>query len=52
MGFYRKKPVVIEAIQYTGNNDREISNFSSGAAQGLIIPFSPESPDIPIENNV
>ena len=27
MGFYRKKPVVIEAIQFTGQNDTEIADF-------------------------
>lgn len=27
MAKYRKKPVVIEAIQYTGNNKVEIYNF-------------------------
>jgi hypothetical protein len=27
---YRKKPVVIEAIQYTGNNGVEIFNFVHG----------------------
>lgn len=26
---YRKKPVVIDAIQYTGNNDYEISKWSN-----------------------
>jgi hypothetical protein len=30
MGFYRKKPVVVEAIQWTGNNYEEIQNFSDG----------------------
>lgn len=28
MGKYRKKPVVIEAIQYTGKNAFEIENFA------------------------
>ncbi len=27
---YRKKPVVIEAIQYTGDNKREVIDFSNG----------------------
>ena len=27
MGMYRKKPVVIEAIQYTGKNSAEIAEF-------------------------
>ena len=27
---YRKKPVLIEAIKYTGNNDREIYSWSAG----------------------
>jgi hypothetical protein len=29
MGQYRKKPVVIEAIQWNGNNQGEIANFIS-----------------------
>ena len=29
MGFYRKKPVVIEAIQYTGENRSEVLDFDS-----------------------
>lgn len=40
MGFYRKKPVVIEAIQFTGNFD-EIENFVGGDAEfrdgGLVV---------------
>lgn len=27
---YRKKPIVIEAIQYTGKNDDEIKRWSNG----------------------
>jgi hypothetical protein len=27
MGFYRKKPVVIQAIQWTGENFKEIADF-------------------------
>jgi hypothetical protein len=32
---YRKKPVVIEAIQYTGDNLEEIVSFSGGVANGF-----------------
>lgn len=32
MGQYRKKPVVIEAIQYTGANVQEILEFTNGGA--------------------
>lgn len=28
---YRKKPVVIEAVQFTGNNDWEIAKFEQAA---------------------
>ena len=40
---YRKKPVVIEALQYTGYNADEIIKFTKGMAQkgvgkSLIIP--------------
>lgn len=28
---YRKKPVIIEAIQFTGHNDKECLNFCSSA---------------------
>jgi hypothetical protein len=27
---FRKKPVVIEAIQYTGQNNMEVTHFASG----------------------
>ena len=29
---YRKKPVVIEAVQYTGDNKKEIVEFTDGLA--------------------
>lgn len=41
---FRKKPVVIEAIQYTGGNEIEIIEFTEGQAmkniyeEGMIIP--------------
>ena len=28
---YRKKPIIIEAIQYTGNNGQQIRDWSNGA---------------------
>lgn len=31
---YRKKPVVIEAIQYTGHNDSQMKSWSGGAVIG------------------
>lgn len=30
MGFYRKKPVVVEAIQWTGSNLKEVIAFKDG----------------------
>lgn len=30
---YRKKPVVIEAIQWNGNNETEIANWSKGSGR-------------------
>jgi hypothetical protein len=33
---YRKKPVVIEAIQYTGDNADEIVDFTAGDRQAQI----------------
>lgn len=30
MGFYKKKPVVIEAVQYTGDNPTEVNNLLGG----------------------
>jgi len=32
MGQYRKRPVVIEAIQYTGENKREVLEFTHFSA--------------------
>lgn len=44
MTFYRKKPVVIQAVQWTGENNTEILHFcstcyitSSGKAKDLIV---------------
>ena len=44
MTFYRKKPVVIQAVQWTGENNIEILNFcstcyitSSGKTKDLVI---------------
>lgn len=44
MAFYRKKPVVIQAVQWTGENNTEILKFcsdcyitSSGKTKDLII---------------
>ena len=33
---YRKKPVVIEAVQWTGQNIAEINNFAFGHVQGAV----------------
>lgn len=30
---YRKKPVIIEAIQWNGNNETEIANFTKGSGR-------------------
>ena len=35
---YRKKPVVIEAIQWTGNNHIEVAEFMFGANVYINIP--------------
>lgn len=37
-GRYRKKPVVIEAIQYTGSNAGEIRDFVDFPLHGLASP--------------
>lgn len=37
MGLYRKKPVVIEAIQFTRNNFQEIRDFTGYNANTLTI---------------
>ena len=36
---YRKKPVEIEAVQYTGNNEHEIMDFA-GDARVRCVPMS------------
>ncbi|MFB4472159.1 hypothetical protein ACDI16_04280 [Oceanobacillus caeni] len=38
MAKYRKKPVEIDAIQWTGDNVKEVSNFISGTHS--ILPFA------------
>lgn len=30
MGYYRKKPVVVEALQWKGDNEEEMGKFASG----------------------
>ena len=42
---YRKKPVVIEAIQWTGNNNEKINNFCSD-----LIGESPDESGIAYNN--
>lgn len=39
IGTYRKKPVVIQAVQWTGNNPCEIQEFAGSAAK--IIKYAP-----------
>lgn len=41
MGFYRKRPVVIQAIQWTGSNFEEISQFMGCTSEDY---FNTESP--------
>ena len=45
MAKYRKKPVVIECIQFTGNNGREIEQWSNGKA--IISPVLEPTKDNP-----
>lgn len=43
---YRKKPVVIEAIQWTGKNDEVIEEFVGDALQGYgddLVAYQPRS---------
>jgi len=35
---FRKKPVVIDAVQWTGDNVAEINNFAAGHIHGAITP--------------
>jgi hypothetical protein len=35
---YRKKPVVIEAIRYTGDNVADVLAFAGDAANGSLLP--------------
>lgn len=42
MAKYRKKPVVIEAVQFTGRNILEITTFIDGAAPDLRHPIACE----------
>lgn len=40
---YRKKPVVIEALQWTGDNVKEMRAFLGGAVADIVTVFSPVS---------
>jgi len=33
----QKKPIIVEAIEYTGDNKREIIDFTNGLAQKKLI---------------
>lgn len=37
---YRKKPVVVEAVKWTGENRDEITSFTKGRAQGNLSPLT------------
>lgn len=39
---YRKKPVDIQAVQFTGNNYTEVWQFTNGMAHSYIIDVRPE----------
>jgi hypothetical protein len=39
MGKYRKKPIVVEAVQWSGNNIEEVRDFAS--SQSLPVTFEP-----------
>lgn len=45
MAQYRKKPVVIEALRYTGENRKEILEFAPRATEVTANPGSPTCPD-------
>ena len=41
MAFYQKKPVVVEAVEWTGENHREMWNFLTGLTESYIEPSGP-----------
>ena len=42
---YRKKPIVIEAIQYTGNNDHKLKLWSNGTVYSSpVLEITKENP--------
>ena len=46
MPYFKKKPIVIEAIQYTGNNGRELGQWSNGAViQSPVLEPSDDYPN-------
>ncbi len=41
-----KKPITVTFVKYTGDNDKEILDFTEGSATlKSTIPFSPDAPD-------
>lgn len=43
---FRRKPAIIEAIQYTGNNGRELNEWSNGAViQSPVLEPSADYPE-------
>lgn len=41
---FRKRPIVIEAIQYTGDNANELYNFSNDIVQSPILEITEDNP--------
>ena len=39
MNFYRKKPEVIQAMQYNGTNSKEILDFVGAEKNNFVFPF-------------
>lgn len=46
---FRKKPIVVEAIQYTGANHAEIETFAPGMFEGLDVADRVDNPSVTAE---
>ena len=49
MGMYRKKPIVIEAVRWTGTNTVEVADFMGGSPGFSMGNSTPEENTVSIE---
>lgn len=49
MGYYRKKPVIVEALQWKGDNEEEMEKFAFGCFLTVELEDRQDDPDLTAE---